>query len=177
MKKLFVLLALLTLSIPIVAQTPAANRFDEIKRLDFLVGNWKGDGWIQLGPTERRTFTETEVVQRKLDGAVLLIEGMGKGKIGGKGEDVTIHSALAVVNYDAQAKAYRFQAYRADGRAINAEASVADNALQWSFQDTFGNVRFTIKLNDQGQWYEIGELSRDGKPGIKFFEMTLTRQK
>jgi hypothetical protein len=39
----------------------------------------------------------------------------------------------------------------------------------------FGDVRFTIKLDEKGRWFEVGEVSQDGKERRKFFEMTLER--
>jgi hypothetical protein len=38
-------------------------------------------------------------------------------------------------------------------------------------------MRYTITLNDRGQWFEIGEISCDGKEWSKVFEMTLERVK
>jgi hypothetical protein len=38
-------------------------------------------------------------------------------------------------------------------------------------------MRFTVRLNEKGQWFEVGEFSRDGKAWQKFFEMTLERVK
>src|SRR5262245_62100286 len=63
----------------------------EMKKLDWFIGHWKGTGWIQMGPQGRREFTQTETVEAKLDGLVLVIEGLGKAKADGS----TVHTALA----------------------------------------------------------------------------------
>jgi hypothetical protein len=61
---------------------------------------------------------------------------------------------------------------------VDAEATVGDKSLIWSFRDPrAGQIRFTIKLDEQGRWFEIGEISMDGKGWHKFFEMTLQRVK
>ena len=36
-------------------------------------------------------------------------------------------------------------------------------------------MRYTIKLNQKGQWYETGEMSMNGQAGQQFFEMTLDK--
>ncbi len=55
-------------------------------------------------------------------------------------------------------------------------ARVSENTLVWGFENPrAGTIRFTIKLNEKGQWFEIGEISRDGKAWQKFFKMTLSR--
>src|SRR5438477_9128613 len=90
--------------------TPAAQR-EAMKKLDFLVGQWKGEGWMEFAPGQRRTFKGTEVVQRKLDGLLLAIEGLHRGK----GEEVVVHNAFGLVSYDDKAKRYRFQAFTSRG--------------------------------------------------------------
>lgn len=185
MKKFSLLLLLLMLPValhaqtqtqtPAVATTPQSS---EMKKLDFLVGQWKGTGYIEFGPGQRRTFTETENVQSKLDGVVLLIEGLGKGKTAASQEEVTIHNAFAFASYDRDAKVFRWRAFRADGSSMDTNATVSENALVWGFHDPrAGEMRFTIKLNDKKQWFEVGEFSRDGNTWQKFFEMTLDRVK
>jgi len=178
MRKIIMLLLLCAVPQLLSAQTHDNNtpQRAEMKKLNFLVGQWKGTGWFEMGPGRRSTFTQTEHVQNKLDGLALLIEGLGRGQLGGKGEEVVVHNALAVVSFDAQQKQHRFRAYRADGMYVDTTAQVSDRALVWSFQDPrAGHIKFTITLNDKGEWFEIGELSRDGKAWYKFFEMTLQR--
>lgn len=176
MRKIVALLLILLLPITLLAQMPVSSQSAEMKKLDFLVGQWQGEGWIMLGPGQRRTFKQTENVQRKVDGQILLIDGLGKGTVPGKQEEVTIHNAFAVVSYDTEAKVFRWRAYRAGGNWIDTEAKVSGNNLVWGFRDARGgDIRFTITLNAKGQWFEIGEFSGDGKNWQKFFEMTLNR--
>jgi hypothetical protein len=180
MKRLILLLFLfLLLPLAVAAQTPDPAQLAEMKKLDFLVGQWKGEGWIVLGPGQRRTFRQTENVQRKLDGLLLSIEGLGKGNVPGKAEEVTVHNAFAVVSYDSETKAFRFHAYSGDGSTvayIDSEAQVSAKTLVWGFHHPRGgDIRFTITLNEKEQWLEVGEFSRDGKTWQKFFEMTLNR--
>ena len=154
---------------------PAAQR-EAMKKLDFLVGHWKGEGWMEFAPGQRRTFKGTEVVERKLDGLLLAIEGLHRGQVRDKGEGVVVHSAFALVSYDDKAKRYRFQAFTGRGNYEDAEAKVSDGQLMWGMKvPQFGEVRYTIKLDDKGRWFEIGEVSRDGKMWQQFFEMTLQR--
>ena len=154
---------------------PAAQR-DAMKKLDFLLGQWKGEGWMEFAPGQRRTFKGTEVVQSKLDELLLVVEGVHRGKAGDKGPEVVVHSAFAVVSYDDKAKRYRFQAFTGRGNFEDVEAKVSERQLVWGMNvPQFGDVRYTIKLDDKGRWFEIGEVSRDGKTWQQFFEQTLQR--
>ena len=156
------------------AQAPASGERAEMKKLDWLVGRWKGTGWIQMGPQGRKKFTQTETIQAKLNGLVLIIEGEGKAK----GDGSTVHSALAFVSYDDPAKTFRWRACTAEGRQTDTVAKVDTHALEWGLEiPQRGRMRYTIKLNDKGEWFEIGEMSQDGQKWNKFFEMTLQREK
>src|SRR5262249_7190817 len=155
-------------------QPPVAAQREAMKKLDFLVGQWKGEGWMEFAPGQRRTFKGAEVVQRKLDGLLVSMDGEHRGQVGGKGEEVVVHSAFALVSYDEKAKRYRFQAFTGRGNFEDTEAKVSDGQMVWGMKvPQFGDVRYTIKLDDKGRWVEIGEVSRDGKVWQRFFEMTL----
>jgi hypothetical protein len=153
---------------------PVAQR-EAMKKLDFLVGQWKGEGWMEVGG-QRRMFKGTEVVRRKLDGLLLAIEGLHRGKVGEKDEEAVVHNALALVSYDDKAKRYRFQAFTSRGTYEDAEAKVSDGQLVWGMKvPQIGEMRFTIRRDETGRWLEIGEVSQNGKEWRKFFEMTLER--
>jgi hypothetical protein len=172
MNKILALLFILHLTA--LAQAPASGPRAEMKKLDWLVGRWKGAGWIQMGPQGRKEFTQTETIQARLNGLVLIIEGEGKAKEDGS----TVHSALAFVSYDDRAKTFRWRAFTADGRQTDTTAKVDTHALEWGLEiPQRGRMRYTIKLNDKGEWFEIGEMSQDGQKWNKFFEMTLQREK
>jgi hypothetical protein len=152
---------------------------EEMKKLSFLLGQWKGEGWMEFGPGQRSTFKQTEDVRSKLDGLLILIEGLGKSKLPDSDREMTVHNALAVVSYDEGAKLFRFRAYTARGQYTDSEGRIKDGVFEWGLRDPQrGNrVRFIIKLNEKGEWFEIGESSQDGQNWKKFFEMTLQRVK
>lgn len=177
MKKIAALLLLSLLPVmSALAQTHGSPAPTEMKKLDFLVGKWKGEGWMEMRPGQRQSYTINESAQRKVEGMVLLIEGLGTTRMPDKPEEVPVHKAFAIVDYDEKTKLFRLRAYRAGGGAIDTEPKVGENSLIWGFRDARGGeVRFTIKLNEKGQWFEIGEYSGDGKTWRKFLEMTLSR--
>ena len=179
MNKLLLVLVWLFLPIIALAQNVESQSAKEMKRLDFLVGDWTGEGWIEMGPSGRSTFKQTETVQSKLNGTVVLIEGVGKGKLASTGQEGIVHNALAVISFDSRAKKYQFRAYRADGNFVDADVTAEANSLIWGFREPQRNaeIKYTIKLNDAGHWFEVGEFSMDGKTWRKFFEMTLQRVK
>lgn len=157
---------------------PSPAKVEAMKKLDFLLGEWKGEGWTELVPGRRATASITEKAQSKLGGLVLMIEGLGTTKVPGSQEERVVHNAMAVLWYDDQASLYRLRSFLADGRAVDAEARFIGEAFQWTFQTpTGGSTRYTVKLTDKGEWFEMGEMSQDGKIWRQFHEMTLQRVK
>ncbi len=178
MKNFLALLILLALPVSLSAQRPAPAQIEEMKKLQFLVGQWQGTGWNEFVPGQRGTATIMEIVQSKLDGTVLLLEGLGKAKIGPKGEEAVVHNALGILSYDPRAKQFSLRSYLSDGRHVDAAAKFVGDAFEWGFEiPRMGTIRYNIKLTDKGEWFETGEMSQDGKTWRKIHEMTLRRVK
>jgi hypothetical protein len=158
---------------PSPAGAPAAA--EAIKRLAFLLGDWEGTGWIQMG-RERATFRQQETVRTAAGGTVVIIDGLGRSLDPAQADRI-VHQAFAVASFDAAQQAFRWRAFRAEGNEIEARPEVSQDKLVWGFTPPQGPaVRFTITKTAAGEWFEIGEVSM--KPGewMKFFEMTLKKK-
>jgi len=161
----------------LVLAASCAYGAQEMGKLDFLIGEWKGDAWIQMGPGKRENVIQTETVTRKAGGKVLLVEGLGRKKLeDGKAGDV-VHEAIAFISWDKSKNTYRFNAHVAQQESVDTTLdSPTPNTLVWGFDTPQGKVRYTIRLTEKGEWNEVGEFSRDGANWLKFFEMTLTKK-
>lgn len=173
--------ALALVAAPLFAADPPgqANR-DALKKLEFLVGKWKGEASMTLGPNRTEKFTQTEDVQSRLSGTILVVEGVGRGKLPGKDEEGVVFNAFAVMSFDADKKEYAVKAYRAEGVSVDGWLKAGDKQFEWGFTDPARktDIKYAVKLTEKGEWHEVGEMSRDGgKTWNKFFEMTLTKTK
>jgi hypothetical protein len=149
---------------------------DEIRKLDFLVGEWKGEGWFQMGPGKPSHVIQHELVTAKAGGSALLMEGVGRTKKEDGTAGEVVHDAAALLGYDEQAKKYLFTTSVAGRGAANPWFEVTGvNAARWGMDVPQGKMRYIITLTDKGEWFEIGEFSRDGERWTKFFEMTLQK--
>ena len=127
MKKLITLALLILFYWSVKAQLSVSpDHQAQMGKLDFLTGSWTGEGWIQMGPQGKEDFTQTEQIQKKLDGTLLMIEGLGKSK---GSEEKVVHNAFAIISYDQQNGSYRFQSYLADGRQVEGGAQVDGDTL------------------------------------------------
>jgi hypothetical protein len=148
---------------------PSADRVAAQRRLDFLEGEWSGEGWIQMGP-RRTTFTSHETVTREAGGLVLLVKGRHLA-----GERV-VHDALGVLAANDDGT-YTFSSWLGNGlRGVHA-GEWKDGAFVWGMETPAGRVRYTIRLDDEGRWHEVGERAGDGGAFTPFFEMTLSRSR
>jgi hypothetical protein len=162
--------------VPLRAQSPPpdpAPVLEAMKAVAFLEGRWVGEGWIQMGPVAKEEFSQTEVVERKLDGGLLLIEGIGRSKAP---EAKQVHHAFAVVSFDPSKKKYRFSSHIVGRPPLDVDSEVGPNTFKWSYQPQAGvHIRYLIKVAD-ATWHEVGEFSTDGQSWRQFFEMTLRKQ-
>jgi hypothetical protein len=100
-------------------QANVAVQREAMKKLDFLAGKWSGPASVSRGPGEPMKLRESEVVQFKIDGLVILVEGTGRDAAG-----KIVFQALATICYDDASSTYRFRAYN-DGRYLDTELRVA----------------------------------------------------
>ncbi len=144
-----------------------------VKTVAFLEGRWSGEGWSQMGSGPKEVFTVTETVEAKLDGAVLLIEGVGRSK-----SDATKigHHALGVIAFDPVEKKLVFSSFMGGRPRQDLPLEVGPDSLVRSFTlPNGGKIRYTIRVKD-GVWQEAGEYSPDGNTWQTFLEMRLTRR-
>lgn len=138
----------------------------KISQLEFMVGDWKGSGWMMGRDGQKAEFDQTEKIRFKLDSTMVLIEGLGTSQ----GE--VVHNALALLTYDKAEDKLVFRSYLQNGQSGEFPAELKDGKLYW-FPNP--NVRYIIGINENGQWFETGEFKR-GENWSQFFEMILDKE-
>src|SRR5262245_35869613 len=78
-----------------------------MKKLEFMVGKWSGEARLHQGAGDPVLLTQTEEVQYKLNGLILIIEGVGQNKADGQ----LALQALGIVSYDDESGTYRMRAF------------------------------------------------------------------
>lgn len=171
---LLVTLVLALFGLPLAAQQPASNSADTqreaMRKLSFLAGHWSGPVSISRGPGEPLHLMQTEDVEFKLDGLVLLIEGKSTSADG-----KVMFSALATVAYDDTSHTYRFRAYN-EGHYLDTELSVPDHGFSWGFTGGPAHIVNTMHLTDKGEWSEATDVTFGSNPPHRSVEMLLQKQ-
>jgi CheY-like chemotaxis protein len=167
-----------TLLVPCMAQIPRVPNIESqraaMRRLSFLTGIWSGEARVLRGSGEPQQLVQTEEAQYKLDGLVLMIEGIGRTKSDGK----LALQALGIVSYDDESEVYRMRAYN-DGRYLETELKLSNNGKEilWGFE--FGEIKTNsvLRINEKGEWTELTEITIGSQPPRKFMELTVRPQK
>jgi hypothetical protein len=166
--------ALIGCSLTIAAQQPSMPNVDAqreaMKKLAFLAGHWSGPVSVSRGPGEPLKLTQTENVQYKLDGLVLLIEGQSTGSDG-----KARFQALATIAYDDATHTYRFRAYN-EGHYIDTELTVQPDGFAWGFTAGPAKIQNTMHLTDKGEWQESTDVTFGSNPTHRSVDMLLQHQ-
>jgi len=154
------------------SQTPniEAQR-SAMKRLEFLVGEWSGEASVLRGPGLMVELRQTERAEFKLDGLVLVVEGVGRTKSDGK----LALQALGLITYDDTAGNYRMRAYN-DGRWLETDVKLLDGkSLEWGF--SFGEIRTNsvLHINEKGEWTEHAEITIGTRAPQKLMDLVVQR--
>jgi hypothetical protein len=145
-----------------------------MKKLSFLIGKWSGEARILRGSGEPLELIQTEEAQYRLGGLVLMIEGIGRSKSDGK----VVLQALGIVSYDDEAAAYRLRAYN-DGRYLETDVKLGEDGkgIMWGF--ALGEIKTSsiLRVNENGEWTELTEMTIGSQPPRKFMELRVRPQK
>lgn len=141
-----------------------------MKKLDFLAGKWSGDASVVRGPGGPLKLVQTEDVQYKMDGLIMLVEGTGRNS-----EGQVVFRALATISYDDTTSTYRFRAY-SDGHYLDTELTVTSGGFAWGYSAGAVKVSNTMRLDEKGQWVETTEAIVGSSAPRRSVEMTLQRQ-
>jgi hypothetical protein len=159
---------------PQMAQLPRVPNLEAqrlaMKEVSFLVGKWVGEARLLRGPAESVELIQTEEACYKLDGLILLIEGIGRAKSGGP----PVLQAFGIISYDDESATYRMRAFN-DGRFLETQVKLLDQGkgMTWGF--ILGDIRTSsvLRINQNGEWTELAEITFGPNPPKKLLELTV----
>jgi len=168
--------AAVSLGLACMAQVPRTPDVEAqraaMKKLSFITGSWSGEASVLRGPGLFVALSQTEEAQFKLDGLVLMIEGVGRTKSDGK----LSLQALGLISFDDERGTYRMRAFN-DGRWLETDVKLVEgeSAITWGF--TLGEMRTNslLRLNEKGEWTELTELTIGAQPPQKLMDLTVRR--
>ena len=146
-------------------QNPSPAAVDEIRKLDFLIGEWKGAGWdLELDGSRTYRFSKTTEVRKESNAKLRIVDETYYGSPGGP----SVYSILeATISYDESAKLYH---WRAKDSTKGFEAKLlSEKTFQYGMPFSItvkpadGNRKTTIEVKENGEWHETVEVWHKGK--------------
>jgi hypothetical protein len=164
--------------VPLMAQLPRVPDLEAqreaMKKLGFLVGKWGGEACLLRGPAESVELLQTEEAQYRLDGLIVVIEGVGRTKSGGQ----PLLQAFGIISYEDESRTYRLRAFN-DGRFVETQMKLLEEGkgMTWGF--ALGEIRTNsvLRINERGEWTELAEISIGSQPPKKLLELTVRLQR
>jgi hypothetical protein len=143
-----------------------------MKELGFLAGDWSGEATVLLETGQFAELAQTESAQFKLDGLLLVIEGVGRTKIDGTAP----LQALGLISFDDETGTYQMRAFN-KGRWLETEVKLADsrNSISWGFELGAFKTATVLRINGNGEWTEHGELTIGDRPPQKMMDLKVRR--
>ncbi len=178
MKKL-ILSLILMLTVTSFAQQPdSSDCVGQLKKAAFLLGEWSGTGWIGFPDEEKEYFEQRYLIQSKLDGAMILIEGSIKFRGQKENEPDTTLKSLRTLAWYIDLNMFILRYFREDGVYEMAEAKFPDrDKMTWKSKNPqLGIIYCTITVDAENNLVQTGEvLECDGVSRIKIFKSVLKR--
>lgn len=148
----------------------------ELKKLDFLTGNWTAEGTMTAGPPGTPTTKWTMTTHAEwLDGNYFLVEH-SDGDLGPMGK----MKELAVMGYDTDHNAYTYNAFSSSGEAESATGNVDGDTWTWLSDEHMNGQtfkgRFTMKVLSPTSYTMKFELSQDGTNWMTGMEGKATKK-
>jgi hypothetical protein len=143
-----------------------------MKKLGFLAGDWSGEASVLQETGQFAELAQTESVQFKLDELLLVIEGVGRTKIDG----TAALQALGLISFDDETGTYKMRAFN-NGRWLETEVKLADsgNLISWGFELGAFNTATVLRINENGEWTEHGELTIGDRPPQNMIDLKVRR--
>jgi hypothetical protein len=127
MKKLLVVVVVLAFAVPCLAQTAQPPKpGPEVQKMAYYVGTWKSEGEAKkassFGPAGK--FSSTDTCEWFVGGFHVVCRGEGTGPAGKR-------TALDILAYDAEAKAYTYYGISSLGENGGAKGSLTGSTWTW----------------------------------------------
>ncbi len=144
-----------------------------MKKLSFLVGKWTGVARMLRAPGEIVEMLHTENVEYKLDGLLLAIEGIGRNKANG----MPAVQAFGIISYNDETATYHMRAFN-DGRFLETDMTLSDTAKQITWGFALGEIKTNsvLRIDENGDWTELHEITIGTQPPRKFMEVRVSRR-
>jgi len=166
---------MLITAVAVQAQMGPPTPAPELKKLDFLKGDWTAEGTMNPGPGMPGGKFTMRSHADWLEGNFFLVEH-SDGDLGPMGKV----KELSVMGYDSDKKVYTYHAFNNMGEAESATGTVDGDTWTWTSDEHMGGMtmkgRYTMKVLSPTSYTMKYELSQDGTNWMTGMEGKATKK-
>jgi hypothetical protein len=163
---------------PATEEKPGTVERAALAEVDFLVGDWEGEGWALARSGERQRFWVKEYYRYRGDKDLLDMEG----RFGDIFEDGTrtgeLEYALGILYYAKEPGEYRMWHYSDSGDVFTVvmDVDVAKREMQYTKEYSEGRIgRFHLAIGDDGVWITKLEILQPDQTWRQTMEFRMER--
>jgi len=156
-----------------IAQESESIRPPAAEAMDFLIGDWEGEGW-SIGPDQQReTFDIYERIEAVGGGHGVFLLGEGYAPAGSARQGRPVHQAGGLVVRTSEG--YEMRSITAYGEHRDMAMNIREDGFAWSLDlGGYGRINYVATVQD-GVWEERGEFCRSETECYPNFYMRLER--
>jgi len=159
---------------------PGAVERAALGRVDFLVGDWEGEGWALTRSGERQRFWVKEYYRYRGDRDLLDMEGRFGDILADGTRAAELEYALGILHYAKEQGEYRMWHYSSDGDVftVTMNVDVPKRELQYTKEYSGGRVgKFHLAIGDDGVWVTRLEILQPDETWRQVMEFRMERIK
>lgn len=142
-----------------------------MQKLNFLVGKWEGTATVMRGPGQSLELVQSEKIEFRNGGTVLVIEGSGRDKATGK----IVFEALGIVSWDEEKREYTIRVYN-DGRKVDSIFESDGAGYAWGIDAGMVKIRHVMQISEEGEWVENSTAKLPDGREVPSVRMRLKKQ-
>lgn len=156
--------------------TKAETQQDAMQHLRWLTGTWRGTSELIVAGKKQITYIQ-ETIKPVLDGTIFTVSAIGKAADTSTQKLTLVYNSFGVISYDVQNRQYRWKTWRNPGNTYDENTfKVGDHSFEYIAGENGGYMRYKATLNEQSQWIETGEFSKDNATWRLFITMKLFKR-
>jgi len=142
-------------------------------RLAWMIGRWRGDGWMIDATRQRETFDIFEEIRVGSHGEAVILFGEGFSPAGSGRSGTSTHNATGMITR--KGVGYEMRSVTSQGHQQDAAMSISDDGFAWSVSlGPHGRLDYEARHVD-GVWEETGAYCPPTGECQQNFYMRLTR--
>lgn len=158
-------------------ETKAQTQQAAMQQLRWLIGRWTGKSEVDVDSNKQVTYVQ-EIITPMLNGAIFSVSARGSAIDSATNKMTLVYSSFGVISYNVKDKQYRWRTWHNPGDSYDeASFKVGEDSFEYISNENGGFMRYKANLNENGQWVETGEYSKDKQTWGLFINMVLDKRR